>query len=125
MAEWWIERGIGESRAALIHDGHILEARIELPQCRFHREHEERHRDEGLGHDDGRGGERDLPLEEAPEPLPEEPVASEGEQQGDAGVGTITALNYTRTLESPENQSFVVNYVKRYKRIPTAYAEYS
>lgn len=29
MAEWWIERGIGESRAALIHDGHILETRIE------------------------------------------------------------------------------------------------
>lgn len=29
MAEWWIEHGIGESRAALIHDGHIIETRIE------------------------------------------------------------------------------------------------
>lgn len=47
------------------------------------------------------------------------------QSQGDAGVGIVSALNYTRILESPENQSFVVNYVKRYKRIPTAYAEYS
>lgn len=47
------------------------------------------------------------------------------QQQGDAAIGVVTALNYTRTLETPENQSFVVNYVKRHKRIPTAYAEYS
>jgi len=47
------------------------------------------------------------------------------QSQGDAAVGVTTALNYTRSLESPENQAFVVNYVKRYKRIPTAYAEYS
>ena len=30
MPEWWIERGIGESRAALVDDGAIVEARIEL-----------------------------------------------------------------------------------------------
>ncbi|WP_309662395.1 ribonuclease [Sphingomonas sp.] len=30
MAEWLIERGIGETRAALIEDGAIVEARIEL-----------------------------------------------------------------------------------------------
>ena len=30
MAEWLIERGIGESRAALVEDGAIVEARIEL-----------------------------------------------------------------------------------------------
>ena len=30
MAEWLIERGIGETRAALVEDGAILEARIEL-----------------------------------------------------------------------------------------------
>ena len=30
MPEWWIERGIGETRAALIEDGEIIEARIEL-----------------------------------------------------------------------------------------------
>ena len=47
------------------------------------------------------------------------------QSQGDAGVGIISALNYTRILETPENQSFVVNYVKRFKRIPTVYAEAS
>lgn len=47
------------------------------------------------------------------------------QQQGDAAIGVVSALNYTRTLDNPENQAFVVNYVKRYKRIPTAYAEYS
>jgi hypothetical protein len=30
LPEWWIERGIGETRAALVEDGKILEARIEL-----------------------------------------------------------------------------------------------
>jgi ribonuclease G len=30
LPEWWIERGIGETRAALIEDGEIVEARIEL-----------------------------------------------------------------------------------------------
>jgi hypothetical protein len=30
LPEWWIERGIGESRLALIEDGEIVEARIEL-----------------------------------------------------------------------------------------------
>ena len=30
MPEWLIERGIGETRAALIEDGEIVEARIEL-----------------------------------------------------------------------------------------------
>ncbi len=45
--------------------------------------------------------------------------------QADAAVGIITALNYSRSLESPENQAFVTRYVKRYKRIPTNYAEYS
>ncbi len=30
MPEWWIERGIGETRAALIDDGEIVEAQIEL-----------------------------------------------------------------------------------------------
>ncbi|MDP9422119.1 MAG: ribonuclease [Pseudomonadota bacterium] len=28
MPEWWIERGIGETRAALVEDGRIIEARI-------------------------------------------------------------------------------------------------
>jgi ribonuclease G len=30
LPEWWIERGIGETRAALTEDGKIIEARIEL-----------------------------------------------------------------------------------------------
>ena len=30
MPEWWIERGIGETRYALVEDGEIVEARIEL-----------------------------------------------------------------------------------------------
>jgi ribonuclease G len=30
LPEWWIERGIGETRCALIEDGEIVEARIEL-----------------------------------------------------------------------------------------------
>ena len=30
MPEWLVERGIGETRAALVHDGEIVEARIEL-----------------------------------------------------------------------------------------------
>lgn len=30
MPEWLIERGIGETRAALVHDGEIIEARIRL-----------------------------------------------------------------------------------------------
>ena len=30
MPEWLVEHGIGEDRAALVEDGHILEARIEL-----------------------------------------------------------------------------------------------
>jgi hypothetical protein len=30
LPEWWIERGIGETRAALIENGAIVEARIEL-----------------------------------------------------------------------------------------------
>ena len=30
MPEWLIERGIGETRAALVEDGRIIEARIEL-----------------------------------------------------------------------------------------------
>ena len=30
MPEWLIERGIGETRAALIEDGEIIEARIQL-----------------------------------------------------------------------------------------------
>ena len=30
MPEWLIERGIGETRAALVEDGEIIEARIEL-----------------------------------------------------------------------------------------------
>ena len=35
MAEWLYEDGIGEARAALIVDGAIVEARIELPGLRF------------------------------------------------------------------------------------------
>ena len=31
MAEWWYEDGVGEARAALVDDGRILAARIELP----------------------------------------------------------------------------------------------
>ncbi|MET0245635.1 MAG: ribonuclease, partial [Sphingomonas sp.] len=34
MAEWLYEAGIGESRAALVEDGRILKARIELPGLR-------------------------------------------------------------------------------------------
>lgn len=30
MPEWLVEKGIGETRAALVEDGHIVEARIEL-----------------------------------------------------------------------------------------------
>ncbi|MCC6193207.1 MAG: ABC transporter substrate-binding protein [Burkholderiales bacterium] len=45
--------------------------------------------------------------------------------QGDAAVGVITALNYAQTLDTPENKTFVANYTQRYKRTPTAYAEYS
>ena len=30
MPEWWIERGIGETRAALVDDGEIIEARIDV-----------------------------------------------------------------------------------------------
>lgn len=30
MPEWLVEHGIAEARAALVHDGHIIEARIEL-----------------------------------------------------------------------------------------------
>jgi branched-chain amino acid transport system substrate-binding protein len=47
------------------------------------------------------------------------------QQQADAAVGIITALNYSRSLESRENQTFVANYAKRYRRVPTNYAEYS
>jgi branched-chain amino acid transport system substrate-binding protein len=45
--------------------------------------------------------------------------------QGDAVVGVVTALNYSRSLQNTENQAFVANYVQRYGRIPTGYAEYS
>ena len=34
MAEWLYEAGIGEARAALVEDGAIVEARIELPGLR-------------------------------------------------------------------------------------------
>jgi hypothetical protein len=34
LAEWLFERGIGETRAALVEDGRILEAAIELPGLR-------------------------------------------------------------------------------------------
>ncbi len=34
MAEWLYEEGIGENRAILVEDGHILEAEIELPGLR-------------------------------------------------------------------------------------------
>jgi Ribonuclease G/E len=34
LAEWLFERGIGEDRAALIEDGRIIEAQIELPGLR-------------------------------------------------------------------------------------------
>ncbi|HET7606660.1 MAG TPA: ribonuclease [Sphingomicrobium sp.] len=30
MPEWWIERGIGETRAVLVEDGEIVEARVQL-----------------------------------------------------------------------------------------------
>jgi hypothetical protein len=30
LPEWWIERGIGETRAVLVEDGEIVEARVEL-----------------------------------------------------------------------------------------------
>jgi hypothetical protein len=30
LPEWWIERGIGETRVALVEDGEIIEARIDL-----------------------------------------------------------------------------------------------
>ena len=30
MPEWWIERGIGETRYALVDDGDIIEARVLL-----------------------------------------------------------------------------------------------
>ena len=30
MAEWLIERGIGETRRVLVEDGRIIEARVEL-----------------------------------------------------------------------------------------------
>lgn len=45
--------------------------------------------------------------------------------QGDAAIGVTTALNYTQSLDTPENKTFVANYTQRYKRAPTAYAEYS
>lgn len=35
MAEWLYEAGIGEARAALVHDGRIVAARIELPGLRL------------------------------------------------------------------------------------------
>ena len=34
MPEWLVERGIGERRCALVEDGHIVEARIELDGIR-------------------------------------------------------------------------------------------
>lgn len=34
MAEWLFEAGLGEDRAILVHDGKIIEARIELPGLR-------------------------------------------------------------------------------------------
>ena len=30
MPEWWIERGIGETRCAMVEDSQIIEARIDL-----------------------------------------------------------------------------------------------
>jgi branched-chain amino acid transport system substrate-binding protein len=47
------------------------------------------------------------------------------QRQGDAAIGTITALNYTQSLDTPENKKFVAAYRAKFNRAPTAYAEYS
>ncbi len=47
------------------------------------------------------------------------------QRQGDAALGVITALNYTQSLDTPENKAFVAAYTSKYNRRPTAYAVYS
>ncbi len=47
------------------------------------------------------------------------------QRMGDAAIGTITSLNYTQSLDTPENKKFVAAYRAKFNRAPTAYAEYS
>ena len=45
--------------------------------------------------------------------------------QGDAALGIINAQHYSDALTNPENIKFVADYMTKYKKIPSVYAEYS
>ena len=63
--------------------GGVLVARVDRPQPRFDRDHEERHGNERLGQDRSRRVERELDPEPVVELLPDQARAAEGEQQRD------------------------------------------
>ncbi|CAM5553728.1 Glycine dehydrogenase (decarboxylating) [Streptomyces griseomycini] len=64
--------------------GRLLVARVGGPQRALDADDEERHRHERLGEDDARGGEGQGDAEPGVQPLADDAVAPQGEQQGDA-----------------------------------------
>src|ERR1019366_428060 len=64
--------------------GGVLKTGIHRAQPGLKRDHEERHGDESLRHDDARQGERQRHAERPVQRLTDQPLAAVGEQQGDA-----------------------------------------